>query len=66
MIHDEIVQPFHRAKGNSRKIRWLAIVLWTADELNDLCAHENPSHTAIVTRPANTSEIRYAVIPNLV
>jgi hypothetical protein len=30
--------------------------------LNNLCAHENPSHTAIATRPANASEIRYTVM----
>jgi hypothetical protein len=29
-----------------------------AEELNDFCAYENPSHTAIAIRPANASDIR--------
>ena len=41
------------------------MVLRATDELNDFCAHENPSHTAIATRPANASEIKYAVMPGL-
>ena len=41
----------------------LAIPFRPANELNDLCAHDNPSHTAIATRPASASEIRYAVMP---
>jgi hypothetical protein len=41
----------------------LAIVLLAANELNDFCAQENPSHTAIATRPASASDIRYAVRP---
>ena len=35
------------------------------NELDDFGAHESPSHTAIATRPANASEIRYAVIGSL-
>jgi hypothetical protein len=35
---------------------------WPRDELNDLCTHESPSHTAIAIRPANESDIRYAVM----
>jgi hypothetical protein len=31
--------------------------------MNDFCAHENPSHTAIATRPAKASDIRYTVMP---
>jgi hypothetical protein len=65
MIHDEIVTPCHRAERNGGKIGLLAVGPWAADELNDLCAHENSSHTAITTRPANASDIKYAVMPDL-
>jgi hypothetical protein len=44
------------------KIGLLAIVLRAANELNDLCAQENPSHTAIATRPTSESDIRYAAM----
>ena len=44
------------------EIGLLAIVLRAANELNDLSAQENPSHTAIATRPASASEIRYTVM----
>jgi hypothetical protein len=37
-------------------------VLRAANELNDFCAHENPSHTAMATNPTKASEIRYAVM----
>jgi hypothetical protein len=30
--------------------------------LDDLCTHENASHTAIVTRPASEIDIKYAVM----
>jgi len=36
--------------------------IWTRHEINDLGAHENPCHAAIATRPANASDIRYAVM----
>jgi hypothetical protein len=38
------------------------MVTWPRHEMSDLGAHENPSHTAIATRPANASDIRYAVM----
>src|SRR5665647_727728 len=62
MIHHEIVGPRRGAEGDRRKIGMLAIAFRDADELNDLCAHDNPSHTAIATRPASASEIRYTVM----
>jgi hypothetical protein len=62
MIHHEIVGPRHGPECNGGKIGWPAMMFWAADELNDFCAHENPSHTAIATRPANASEIKYAVM----
>jgi peptidoglycan/LPS O-acetylase OafA/YrhL len=62
MIHDEIVGPCRRPKRDGRKVRVFAIALRAADESNDLCAHDNPSHTAIATRQAKASEIRCAVM----
>jgi hypothetical protein len=62
MIHGEIVGPCRRPKGDGGKVRVFARALRAADESNDFCAHDNPSHTAIATRPANASEIRYAVM----
>jgi hypothetical protein len=62
MIHGEIVSPCHRPKCNRGKIGWLAIATGPRDESNDLCAHENPSHTAIAIKPANASDIKYAVM----
>jgi hypothetical protein len=38
------------------------MVIWLRHETDNLGAHENPSHTAIATRPANASDIRYAVM----
>ena len=38
------------------------MVTWPRHEMSDLGAHENPSHTAIATRPTNASDIRYAVM----
>jgi len=49
-------------RNDRRKICWLVMVIWPRDELNDLGAHENHPHTAIATRPANASDIKYAVI----
>ena len=65
MIYHEIVGPRRRAKYDRWKIGVLAIAFRPTDELNDLCAHDKPSHTAIATRPANASEIRYAVMAGL-
>ena len=62
MIHREIVGRRRRAEYNGRKIGRLAVGFWTRDELDDLGAHESPSHSAMATRPANESEIRYAVM----
>jgi hypothetical protein len=50
------------AKGDGRKIRLLIVISAKPDELNDLGAHEHPSHTAIAISPASASDIRYAVI----
>ena len=63
MVHHEIVGPRRRPECDGGEIGLLAMMLRAADELNDLCAHDNPSHTAIATRPANASDIRYAVMP---
>jgi hypothetical protein len=62
MVHGQIVGPGYRAKCNGRKIRWLAVMLRTANELNDFCTHENPSHTAMATSPTSASDIKYAVM----
>jgi hypothetical protein len=61
MIHGEIIRPNGRSRGTG-KIHRRFPALRTRDEWNDLCAHENPSHIAIATRPASASEIRYAVM----
>src|SRR5450756_1588037 len=57
MVHDEVVRSDRRPERDRREIRLLA-VFRTADELNDFCAHETPSHIAIAIRPASASEIR--------
>jgi hypothetical protein len=62
MVHREIVGRCRRAENNGRKIGRLAVRLWARDELDDFCAHENPSHTAMATRPAKESDIKYAVM----
>jgi hypothetical protein len=62
VTHHEIVGPRRRAKDDGGKVGVIAMAPRAADELNDLCAHEIPSHTAIATRPANASDIRYAVM----
>jgi hypothetical protein len=61
MIHGEIVRPNGRSRS-AGKIHRQVSALRTRDEWNDLCAHENPSHIAMATRPASASEIRYAVM----
>jgi hypothetical protein len=38
------------------------MALRPADESNDFCAQDNPSHTAMTTSPANASAIKYAVM----
>jgi hypothetical protein len=65
VIHHEIVGPSRRPEGDGWKIGSPAIMLRAADELNDLCTHDKPSHTAIATRPASASKIRYAVMRGL-
>jgi hypothetical protein len=62
MIHREIIGPHRRPEGDRGKVRVFARALRASDQSNDFCAHDNPSHTAIATRPANASEIRYAVM----
>lgn len=62
MIHGEIVRPNGRSRGAGKVHRQVSAV-WTRDEWNDLCAHENPSHSAIATRPASASDIKYPVMP---
>jgi hypothetical protein len=62
VIHCEIDGRRRRAEYNGRKIGRLAVRLWAPDELDDLGAHESPSHSAMARRPANESEIRYAVM----
>jgi hypothetical protein len=62
MIHGEIVRPNGRPRGAGQVHRQVS-ALRTRDEWNDFCAHENPSHSAIATRPASASDIRYAVMP---
>jgi hypothetical protein len=37
-------------------------MLRATNELNDFCAHENPSHTAMATSPTITSDSKYAVM----
>src|SRR5258708_20178106 len=63
MVHGQIVGTSRRPKCNGRKIGRHALVLRSTDELNNFCAHENPSQTAIATRPAKASDIRYTVMP---
>jgi hypothetical protein len=62
MVHGQIVALRRRSKCNGRKIGLPAIVLRAANELNDFCAHENPSHTAMATSPTNASDIKYVVM----
>ena len=61
MIHGEIVRPNGWAGGGG-KVCPLDSRSRARNKSNDLCAHENPSHNAIATRPAKASEIRYAVM----
>jgi len=62
LLHDEIVRLNHRPKRDRRKIRRLATAIGSRNKSNDVCAHDNPSQTAIATSPATASDIRYAVI----
>jgi hypothetical protein len=67
MIHHEIVGPVRRPERNGRKIGGRRIgrpaaMLRPRNELDDFCAHDNPSHNTMTTRPVSASEIRYAVI----
>ena len=58
----EIVRQDRRAERDGRKIGVLAIAAGRPDEADDLTAHDRPSQTAIATRPASASDIRYAVM----
>jgi hypothetical protein len=62
MVYGQIVGPRHGSKCNGRKIGFPAAILRAANEFNDFCAHENPSHTAMATSPTNASDIKYAVM----
>jgi hypothetical protein len=59
MIHGEMVRP----KKDSDSVFRSASAARPRDELNDRRAHEYLSHSAIATRPASASEIRYTVMP---
>jgi hypothetical protein len=61
MVHGEILGPCHRAKCDGGKVCQPGFAV-RAYELDDLCTHEKASHTAIVTRPAKESDIKYAVM----
>jgi hypothetical protein len=62
MVHREIIGRYRRAEYDGRKISRLAVGFRARDELDDFCAHESPSHSAMATRPASESEIKYAVM----
>jgi hypothetical protein len=58
----EIVRLDRRAERDRRKIGVLANTAGRPEEADDLTAHDRPSQTAIATRPASASDIRYAVM----
>jgi hypothetical protein len=58
MIHHEIVRRGRRCG----KIGKDAFAVSARDEGNDIRTHDRASHSAIATRPASASDIRYAVI----
>jgi hypothetical protein len=58
----EIVRPDRREERDGRKIGVLAIAAGRPDEADGLTTHDRPSQTAIATRPASASDIRYAVM----
>jgi hypothetical protein len=62
MVHREIIGRDRRAEYDSRKIGRLAMRFGARDELDNFRAHESPSHSAMATRPAKESEIKYAVM----
>src|SRR5579871_943417 len=57
-----IVRLFRATKRDGRKIRRPATACRTRNEADHVGIHASASHTAIATRPASASEIRYAVI----
>jgi hypothetical protein len=61
VIHGEIVQ-LNAGSRLVEKFRPPVSAAGARDEWNDFCAHENPSHRTIATRPASASEIRHAVM----
>jgi|ERR1700730_8973477 len=58
----EVVRLDRRAESDGRKVSVLAIAAGPPDEADGLFAHDRPSQTAIATRPASASDIRYAVM----
>jgi hypothetical protein len=62
MIHDEIVDVLFQLKNDARKAGLRMGVTGTGDKLDDLCAHDALSQTAMTTSPIKASRIRQAVI----
>ena len=52
-----------RRETQTWKVLRFSIPIGTRDEPDDLRAHASPSHTAIATRPATASAIKYTVMP---
>ena len=52
-----VFRPRFRPERDGGKVGGPAVI-GPRDEPNDLCAHENPSHTAIAIRAVSASEIR--------
>src|SRR5204862_8134762 len=52
-----------RRKTQTWKVLRFSIPIGTRDEPDDLRAHASPSHTAIATKPATASAIKYTVMP---
>ncbi len=52
-----------RRETQTWKVLRFSIPIGTRDEPDDLRAHAGPSHTAIATRPATASAIKYTVMP---
>src|ERR1035438_5218175 len=62
MIHHEIFGPRRWPECDGGKVGWPTAVARTRNKPDDRCAHENPSHTAIATKPSSASDIRYTVM----
>jgi len=68
VLEGEVQKPSIEQNGNfvnsldSAAIVRTPLAIGPRGELNDLCTHERPSYTAIAIRPANESDIRYAVM----